>query len=856
MIGNLGHLSIIIAFVAIFAAIFSYFKENQASLEKDKKSWKQVARGCFFLHGIAVISAIGILFFILFDHRYEYDYAWQHVANDLPVYFIISCFWEGQEGSFLIWTFWNVLIGFFLIRSSKKWETKTMMVFCAVQLFLVSMVLGVHISDNLKIGNSPFMLLKDVSDSEIFKTNPNFIPQDGTGLNPLLQNIWMAIHPPVIFFGFALSSVPFCLAMAALWQKKPQDFIYKSSPWILASVGVLGAGIVMGAYWAYETLNFGGYWNWDPVENAVFVPWLALLAATHGMVLFRRKEKGLPLTLALSMAGFILVVYSTFLTRSGILGETSVHAFTDLGLSGQLLIFLLSFVLAAVAMFLYGRKQMTETEPQSSFLSLEFWMMLGICLFCLSAFQVLLPTSIPVFNVLLEMLGIEKNLAPPADQVTFYSQFQIWFGVAFCMVSGLGQIFYWKRIGSKKTLENEIGFPIIISLILTSLFVFLAKTQDISYIFLIGSAIYLIAVSLQLLIPLVKNIQRTSLGGILAHLGMAIMLLGFVYSAGHQKILSKNMAINAPESNLPVHTVRNNLFLNQNVPKRNQGFDMIYQGAHYKDRESGILVPIGKTLPTWRDHQKIVQETVPNKGILDKGDTISIDPENIYYNIKVVEGGGTGFTLSPRMQNNPQMGYIASPDIQSYFTKDIYTHVTNFPDPEKIKWNEPVKRSLYLGESFEVQGLNVTLKDVKLNEDPLGIPASKHDFPLEATVKIKDQYGSYLAKPLYHIDKGRSVRLFPDEIKALGTKVFLSQVNPETRQYELTVMTSQRDWITIESIEMPFISLVWLGAILMTIGIGLSFYFRLVEAKESQIKEEYLLEEAWPKKVSHSMELS
>ncbi|MDN3669149.1 cytochrome c-type biogenesis CcmF C-terminal domain-containing protein [Echinicola jeungdonensis] len=575
------------------------------------------------------------------------------------------------------------------------------------------------------------------------------------------------------------------------------------------------------------------------------MPWLALLAATHGMVLYRRKEKGLPLTLALSMAGFILVVYSTFLTRSGILGETSVHAFTDLGLSGQLLLFLISFVIAAVAMFLYGRRQLKENEAQSSFLSLEFWMMLGICLFCLSAFQVLLPTSIPVFNVLLEMLGIEKSLAPPADQVTFYSKFQIWFGVAFCLASGLGQIFYWKRIASKKMLENELGLPIIISLVLTSLFVFLAKTQDISYIFLIGSAIYLIAVSLQIMVPLVKNIQRTSLGGILAHVGMAVMLLGFVYSAGHQKIISKNMAINAPESNLPVHTVRDNLLLSQNVPKQNQGFELIYKGAHYKDRETGKLIPVQTTLPTWNDHEKIIQNEFSSNLGIHKGDTITIDPENIYYNIRVRETGRSGFTLSPRMQNNPQMGYIASPDIQSFFTKDIYTHVTNFPDPEKVRWNPAEKRKIRVGESFELQGLHLTLNEINLNEDPLGIPESEQDFPLEASVTIRDQYGVYTAKPIYHIDDKRSVRLFPDEIKAIGTKVFLSKVDPENQQYELMVMTSQRDWITIESIEMPFISLVWIGALLMTIGIGVSFFFRLVETRESQMEEDFLWEASW-----------
>jgi len=828
MLGLLGHLFIVIAFVTVSAAIFAYYQQSKADFEIDKHSWQQFARCSFYIHGLAVLAAVTSLFIILFQHRYDFDYAWQHVANDLPFYFIISAFWEGQEGSFLLWIFWNVIIGWRLLKVSHHWEAKNMMIFCAIQLFLLSMVLGIHVLDNLQLGNSPFLLLKDVSTSDVFKSNPNFVPTDGTGLNPLLQNIWMVIHPPIIFLGYALSGVPFTLAMAAFWEKEPEVFVYKSSPWLLASVGILGVGIVMGAYWAYETLNFGGYWNWDPVENAVFVPWLAMLGAIHGSTLYRRKGKGLLHTMILAMAGFILVVYATFLTRSGILGNSSVHAFTDLGLSGQLLFFLLSFVFAATAMLIYGKKQIKESDSTTSFLSLEFWMMLGICLFCLSAFQILLPTSIPVINVIMEAMGMDKNMAPPADQVQFYSCFQIWFGIAFCLAAALGQVLYWKKIQTKKMLENELLIPVVITLVVSAVIILISRTRNISYILLIVSAVYLMATCIQLLLPLVKSIKRTSLGGLLAHVGMAIMLMGFVYSAGKQKILSKNLSVNSTKEDLPPHTVQKSLLLNQNVPKENNGYSMTYLGTYYKDRDSGNLIPTDQTLPTWEENKKIYKG--PKNDEIGYGDTLRIEPENIYYSVEISDGNHPSFIITPRMQNNPSMGYIASPAIKSRLTGDIYTHVTNFPDPEKIKWNAPERQVLSLGETIDVQGLQLTLKDIRPAEDPLGIPSSKNDFALEATVLVEDQYGSYLAKPIYHVSQNRALRLFPDQIEALGTKVILSNVDPAGQKYELTVLTSQRNWITIECIEMPMIGLVWFGAILLTLGTTVSFYFRLRES--------------------------
>ena len=205
---------------------------------------------------IAVIATAVILFMIIYNHNFEYHYAWSHSSVNLAVHYMVACFWEGQEGSFLIWTLWNALLGFVLIGTNKKWEAPVMTVFALVQVFLTSMILGIVIGD-FKLGSSPFILLRDVLSDPRFLINPNFVPADGTGLNPLLQNYWMVIHPPMTFLGFSLTLVPFSFCIAGLWRKDFTDWIRPALPWTIFGGVILGTAIIMGAYWAYETLNLG-----------------------------------------------------------------------------------------------------------------------------------------------------------------------------------------------------------------------------------------------------------------------------------------------------------------------------------------------------------------------------------------------------------------------------------------------------------------------------------------------------------------------------------------------------------------------------------------------------------------------
>ncbi len=493
-------------------------KVDRASMTQAKDDWRTLARWSFYLHGAAVVGVASCLFYIIFNHYFEYHYAWSHSSLALPVQYMIACFWESQEGSFLLWLFWNAVLGAILMQSSgSKWEAPVMTIFALVQAFLASMILGVVFGETFKLGSSPFLLLRDaMPEAPIFATDPNFIPKDGNGLNPLLQNYWMVIHPPTLFLGFALTLVPFAYCVAGLWRNQPLEWIRPALPWTLFGAMILGVGIMMGGYWAYETLNFGGYWNWDPVENAVYVPWLVMVAALHTMLIAKRSSTGLKSAIILTISTFLLILYATFLTRSGILGNASVHSFTDLGLSGQLLVYLLVFVALAILLATIKWKTIPSDEQEASVYTKEFWLFIGAVVVCLAAFQVIATTSIPVYNKVLEAFGKVSNMALPADQAAHYSKFQIWFFVVIALLTGIGQFMWWRKLENKKW--DALITPAILTLLISAGLITFGSVKNPVYMALLVASVFALTTNGTILLGIIQGNYRMS-GGAIAHLG-------------------------------------------------------------------------------------------------------------------------------------------------------------------------------------------------------------------------------------------------------------------------------------------------------------------------------------------------
>jgi len=830
-IGNLGHVFVILAFVSSLITAFSYFKAAQ--LDKDlNKGWISNGRFAFWVHSISVIGVVVVLYTIIRNHYFEYHYAWAHSSIHLPTYYMISSFWEGQEGSFLLWMFWHSLIGLALIYTNKAWEAPVMTIFALVQGFLASMILGVVIFD-IKIGSTPFILLRDVLNDQIFTLNPEFIPEDGTGLNPLLQNYWMVIHPPTLFLGFAGTLVPFAFVIAGLWKKKYTEWIRPALPWALGTAAVLGLGIMMGAYWAYETLNFGGYWNWDPVENAVYVPWLFLIAAIHTMLTARKSPTSLKTTIVLTILSFVLILYSTFLTRSGILGESSVHSFTDLGLSGQLLLYLVFFVIIAIIISWRRWKSLPANEGEISPYNRVFWILTGSITLCLMGFQVLIPTSIPVWNSIVELFGGVSNLAPPAEQVTFYSNIQIWFGIAVALISGAAQFFWWRKM-NRENLFKEFANPVLITLVLSIIIMAIADVDRVSYILLLTAGVYTIVANGAILYQVFKNNFKVT-GGSIAHFGIGLILIGIMFSSGYSDIISRNLSgvklADGGSDEFESENIR--LFIEEQMDMGS--YQLQYLGQRLTAAGIGGYFDKRNVIPTADPYYVIALsdfKTSKNQEVL-KGDTLKINPENTYYEIEYKNQKGRAFNLFPRIQMNEQMGgIIPSPDIKKYFGKDLYTHINGIPDPNiDIEWTKTVETRVKVGEQFFVKDYVTIIEEIIPLKSGENSVIGDFDVGIKAKLKVLGKTKDYYAGP-YFVIKDMQVGSLPSTIEELGIRFSVINVHPESNEFTLGIQTTSKDYVILKAIEMPLINLLWTGTILTIFGMAIATRRRYIDFKQ------------------------
>jgi cytochrome c-type biogenesis protein CcmF len=787
----------------------------------EKRSWIINARVAFYVHVFSILGVVASLFTIIYNHYFEYHYAYSHSSIYLQPQYMLSCFWEGQEGSFLLWLFWQAMLGIVILFTQRQWEAPVMVIVALVQAFLGSMILGVVIPWlNIKIGSSPFILLRDAIQDPIFKTNPDFVPNDGNGLEPLLQNYWMVIHPPTLFLGFALTLFPFAFCLAGLWEKKYSEWIKPALPWTLFAGAVLGLGILMGGYWAYETLSFGGYWNWDPVENAVYVPWLILIASMHTMITYKNSNTALKISVILVVSVFILILYATFLTRSGILGDASVHSFTDLGLSGQLLIYLLFFVLASAVLITVRWKHIPTSEKEVVTYSREFWIFLGATILCLMGFQVLVPTSFPVWNKLVSFFGGESNIATPADQIGFYSTFQLWFAVAVAFVSGTGQFFWWTRL-EKNTWKKEVMPVVLITLIVFAAVIAIGRVTNPSYMAMALMGVYILVSNAKVLVSVMKTNPKFS-GGAVAHIGVGMMLLGVMFSAGQSKVVSLNNTGLIMTREAGTEFNRDNLFLFINEPRTMADYEIEYRGERLELRDKSGYVKKNEVIPTFNEHVVIAKKDLffDGKKMYNALDTFEIYPENTYYEIEFRKNDKVAATLFPRVQMNENMGgFIASPDIKKDVRRDIYTHVSGYYNPEEgHDWSEQEEVTVAIGQQFFVNDYVAVLEDVQRIETIPGYQLNPEDVAVQAKIKVQGEREEYYAEPVFLIENKAEVKVMPIEISDLGVKLVLLNIHPETNSFTLGITRRQKDWVVIKAKEFPLINVLWLGTGVLMVG--------------------------------------
>ncbi len=550
-----GDVVVLLAFIAALYSVYNYYRAfagNEKALNH--------ARYAYHIMTVFIISASLFLLYIIVTHQYQYKYVFEYSSAQLSTGLLASTFYAGQEGSFLLWLLMAVIIGAILqnyTSRTKGLEPGFMMIYTLIVVFLIVMVTPLFKSPFALIWSDPnFVNIKYLNQSlirmplfqsfifsdpgsgqtfikfgpdlmNILKSNgihiSNFLVE-GKGLNPLLQNFWMEVHPPILFLGYALSAVPFTFAAWALVTNKYRDWIKFALPWAIATALVLGLGLMIGGYWAYGVLGWGGFWGWDPVENASLIPWIIAVALIHTLLIQRQTQgsdnfgRFAKTNLVFGALTFITVLYSTFLTRSGILSKASVHSFEDPGSTVYifLIIFILTFVIIGLGGILFRIKHLSSKDTVSEkFLSRETGLFYGALFLAASALVVFVGTSAPILGQSVE--------------ISFYNKMNMPLALIMCLLIGISLFLKWRETDGNEFIKSTLP-AFIISLVVSVAAVLLLGIKDFEYDVFLFSTVFTVTVNIQILIRVFKN-GFYFWGGHFAHIGFAVFLFGVLISS-------------------------------------------------------------------------------------------------------------------------------------------------------------------------------------------------------------------------------------------------------------------------------------------------------------------------------------
>jgi cytochrome c-type biogenesis protein CcmF len=647
----------------------------------------------------------------------------------------------------------------------------------------------------------------------------------------------MVIHPPILFLGFASTIVPFAYALSGFMTGNHKGWATPALSWGLFSTAVLGTGIMMGAAWAYESLTFGGYWAWDPVENASLVPWLILVGGVHTNLVFKNSGYSLKTTYLFYILAFILVLYSTFLTRSGVLGDTSVHAFTDLGMNAQLFLFLnlfiwltpflqvkgtknkllvaaafittnalalsipaFSFISAFGGLILTGwllssDKEIPAIHKEENVYSREFWMYIASLVFFLSAIVIIAKTSLPVFNKV-----FNSKIAPPENVEFSHNQIQIWIAVITGILSAVTQYLRYKDTPQKQ-FYKKLLVPTIIALACTLLFSLLGgihyEKEGVGFkaALYVGvfAAIFAVVSNASYIWIGLKGKLRLS-GASIAHVGFGMVLLGILISASNKEVLSINTTGISPLK----ADDKENSYENTTLIK-------------------GLATDMGKYMVTY------VKDTVNPK---DRKRYYEID-------FKAKKGNGQ-FQLYPDVIENNKggEGLTPNPDSKHYFNRDIFTYVTFLSDPEKKKSDTTSfkNQTVIIGDTtFYSNGMWVVNK-LEFNPADEKFHSQPGDTLLAADITVISKDGRlYKSRPAFRL-KENQLEMLPDTVMSQSLVfALLKPGDPVKKEVEIGIKESSAilDFITLKVYEFPAINVLWLGIVVTVIGIFMSMIRRI-----------------------------
>jgi cytochrome c-type biogenesis protein CcmF len=734
--------------------------------------WGRV--GVWATLGLTVATA-GLILTLFLLQRYDIRYVYDYSSRDLELRFRMAAVWAGQPGSLVVWALAGLVAAPFLIKRTRHFEPYALALLMALQACLLL-----------------FMYMRNPFAVTLGPNGQPFVPEDGRGLNPVLHNVWMVIHPPTLFTGYGFLGVPFVLALAGLWRRDYDGWVRLALPWTIAGWGILGLALTMGGYWAYESLGWGGYWGWDPVENSSLVPWLVGTALVHGLLL-QRTHGGLRRTnFVLAVLTYGLVFYASFLTRSGVLSNFSVHSFTEAGLKDVMIGVLIGLLVVGV-FFVALRWRDVPIRPLSeSLLSRDASFMLLILSFLLVAVVVAVGTSLPWISSARQIgYGLQRILGrffelsdgsayggePLKDgrfslTSSFFESTAPPLGLVIVLLVSVSPLFGWRDTNRAKLLRS-LRWPAAGALVVTAAALLLGVTRPLSvgYVLL---ASFAIGTNLLMIVRTLRS-GWLRIGGYLAHVGVGLLLLGMVGSYAYR---SEELR----------------MVISQGETQRAFGHTWTFWG--YDDsRTDGKY---GLRLEVDRDTAK-------------------------------------PFVAQPDVYYNNRMGqWVSTPAIKRYLWQDLYVAPSDY-----LPASDPNTATLTPNQEQRVGPYTLRFNNFDL-QDHLANGAMAE---VGATVTITESGTVRQVMPRMRFERiaaGQQPQVIPQPVELGGGKrLFLDNFVPGAKQVLLRVeglnLPVQPARAVIEVSTKPAIALVWLGALLMALGAALAAVRRRIELRPAAV---------------------
>ncbi|NTV62118.1 MAG: cytochrome c biogenesis protein CcsA [Oscillochloris sp.] len=726
-----------------------------------------------------LLMAWTLLITLFVAHRFDIEYVNSYSSRDLEFFFTVAASWAGQPGSFLIWTVFGAIAAALLVHRTKHFEPYLQIVLMLVQVGLLVFVLILN----------PFKPLLDAS------TGLPTTPADGQGLNGLLHNFWMIIHPPILFIGYALATVPFAFAISALIRRDYDTWVTHALPWALAAWAALGMALLLGGYWAYETLGWGGYWGWDPVENSSLVPWLTLTALLHGMVLQRSQGALRKTNLFLALMTYVLVFYATFLTRSGVYANFSVHSFVAEGIYNTLVGFLLLLLVVAVGVLAWRWRDIPSRHLSDKFFSRDSFFVLGMIALVVTALVVGIGTSMPVISAI---PGVGHTLQgwmggafevddgtmmnPEAQPFTdgrfslapsFYKRTVPPLGAVIVVLMIVGPLLGW-RDSNVRHLLRSLRWPAVAAVLAAIVAMFINVRDWVSLAYVAGG-IFAIGTNLMMLIRTLRG-GWMRIGGYLAHLGFSLTLIGMVGSSAYA-------------------TPEQRLVLAPGETAKIYGYDFTFNGYKLDDQQRGVL------------------------------------------DLTVADGKGATYSARPFLYYNERMGStMQTPSIHSMLYQDVYISPVGY-DPEQ----NPAKPILGVNQSTTMGPYQLTFLEFKLDTTAM---ASSDGGPIKVAARVKVVYNGQESEvePVIQVvsdptTSEQKLEYIPATLPG-GQTLNLVEVDPTNKMVLLEGKGGELDNLPVVPAKSviavsikPLVILVWIGVTVGVIGGLIAIMRRYLEGR-------------------------